>query len=75
MSVEKNLTYRSVSLEVPYGYDEDGNEKCVTRNLGRVQPDVSDEVLAQGVAKLCSLMDKQPNAVVLTEKYELTQTA
>ena len=71
MAVEKILTYRSVSLEVPYGTDDEGNAKTVNRAIGRVQPDVSDEVLAEGMKKLCSLMDKQPERIVLTEKYNL----
>ncbi|WP_293729643.1 hypothetical protein [uncultured Phascolarctobacterium sp.] len=75
MSANKILTYRSVSLEIPNGYDDEGNEKFVARNIGRVQPSVSDDVLLEGMRKLGSLMSSAPNRVVLTEKYELTQTA
>lgn len=75
MAVDKRLTYRSVSMDIANGYDDEGNEKFVTRNIGRVQPDVSDEVLMQGMLKLGSLMSSEPNRVVVTEKYELTQIA
>lgn len=75
MSTEKILTYRSVSLEIASGYDDDGNEKYVSRNIGRVQPDVSDEVLLEAMNKLGSLMSSAPNRVVLTEKYDLQQGA
>lgn len=73
MAVDKRLTYRSVSMDISNGYDDEGNEKFVTRNIGRVQPTVSDEVLMQGMLKLGSLMSSAPDRVVLTEKYELQQ--
>ncbi len=74
MAAAKTLIYRSVSLEVPYSTDGEGNAVCVNRSVGKVNPEATDAVLYEAVTKLATLMNKQPNKIIISERHELAES-